>query len=104
MAMGVGEEPDEVEGFVLGGDEFLEGVVEEVVAEGQQFVGLGDRVDLHVAPMYDADEVVGEVGAVGREGGLRLDGGLGREGRPWGRRGGEYVSSGSSHSQRSLIN
>ncbi len=68
--MGVSEEPDEVAGLVLRGDEFLEGVVEEVVAEGLQFVGLGDRVDLHVAGMYGADEVVGEFGAVGREDGL----------------------------------
>lgn len=69
--MRVGEEPDEITGFVLGGDEFLEGVVDEVLAEDLQFIGLCDRVDLHVEAMYDADEVVGEVGAVGREGGLR---------------------------------
>ena len=82
LAGGVGEEPDEFAGVVVGGDEFLEGVVEEVEAEDLQLVGLGDRVNLHVRRIYDADEVVGELAAVGRQDILRLAPRGGRERRP----------------------
>lgn len=44
---GIREEPDEFPGLVVGVDEFLEGVVDKIVAEHLEFVGLCHLVNLH---------------------------------------------------------
>lgn len=82
LVVGIGEEPDELAGFSLGGDEFLEGVAKEIEAEDLQFIGLDDRVNLHVHHIYQSDQVVRQLACVRRQNGLRLGWGRGRKRRP----------------------